>query len=197
MQKKAAFPCHLKATVPCGRIYGVDALRLANINTDAAIAKAETLPADDRRADTMLSIAREIAGKQPERAQQLIAEVKGSNKTGIPELQLELISAKASVAAAQAKNDETRELLQQGFALATPIITEPQKSGGVSFVPGLGQLVQLGMQNDPDSTIIFVQSLPASWLKANLLLGAAADLIMPPRPPISSRTPPHSDKSNF
>src|SRR5881275_2152851 len=22
MQKKAAFPCHLKATVPCGRIYG-------------------------------------------------------------------------------------------------------------------------------------------------------------------------------
>src|SRR5213082_2112587 len=24
MQKKAAFPCHLKATVPCGRIYGFD-----------------------------------------------------------------------------------------------------------------------------------------------------------------------------
>src|SRR5947199_2401976 len=22
MQKKAAFPCHLKATVPCGRVYG-------------------------------------------------------------------------------------------------------------------------------------------------------------------------------
>ena len=102
----------------------MDALRLANVNPEAAIAKAERLPEGGRRADTMLSIASLIAGRWPERALELIAEVAGNNKTGMPDFQLEVISARASVAAAQDNQDETRELLQQGFALATPIITE-------------------------------------------------------------------------
>lgn len=78
--------------------------------------------------------------------------------------------------------------------MATPIILELQKRGNVSFVAGLGQLVQLGMQNDPDSTIAFVQSLPASWLKANLLLGEAAALTMPARLPLGTREPQKPDK---
>ncbi len=172
-----------------------DAVRLANINLDAAIARAKEVADDDRRADTMLFIAGEIADKQPERAQELIADVEGSNKTGIPELQLDVISAKTSVTAAQNKKDETRELLQQGFALATPIIVELQKSGQASFVPGLGRLVQIGMQNDPDATIIFLQSVPAPWLRANLLLGAASGLIMQAQRPLGSAGTQESAKS--
>ena len=163
-----------------------DATRLAQINSEAAVAKADQLPKDDRRADTKLEIARQIAGNDAVRAQGLIAEVEGENKTGIPELQLDVISAKASVAASLGRKDETRELLQQGFGLATPIIVELQKSGNVSFVPGLGQLVQLGMQNDPDSTITFIQSVPAPWMKANLLLGAASALTIHARLPAGS-----------
>jgi hypothetical protein len=175
---------------------GADALRLATVDTDAAVAKAEALPASDRRADTILSIAREIADKQPDRAQELIAQVERSNEAGIPELQLDVISAKASIASAKDKKDETRELLQQGFGLATPIILELQKSGDVFFVPGLGRLVQTGMQNDQDSTIPFVQTLPASGLKANLLLVIAMDLTMLPRGPKNSQQAPRPEKSN-
>lgn len=174
----------------------MDAVRLASIDPEAAIAKVEQLPEGDRRADTILQMARDLAGKQPERAQELIAEVEGSNKPRIPELQLDVISAKASIAEAQDKKDEVRELLQQGFTLATPIITELQKSGGASFVPGLGQLVQTGMQNDPDSTLTFLQSLPPSWLKANLLLGAASALTMRTRLPIGSKDLQKPEKLN-
>jgi hypothetical protein len=52
------------------------------------------------------------------------------------------------------------------------------------------------MQNDPDSTTTFVQSLPASLLKANLLLGAASALTMKTRLPIGSRELPKPEKSN-
>lgn len=173
-----------------------EAMRLANINPEAAIAKAKQLPEGDTRADTMLQMARDLAGKRSERAQELIAEVESSNKSDIPELQLDVISAKAFIAAAQDKKDEVRELLQQGFTLANPIITELQKSGGASFVPGLGQLVQIGMQNDPDLTLTFLQSLPASWLKANLLLGAASALTMRTRLPIGSKDLRKPEKSN-
>lgn len=174
----------------------MDAVRLANINPEPAIARAEQLPEGERRADTILSIASNIAGKQPERAQELIAEVEGSNRTDIPELQLDVVSVKAAVAAGQDKKDETRELLQQGFALATPIIVKLEESGNVPFVPGLGQLVQIGMQNDPDSTITFLQSVPRSWLKANLLLGAASALTMKTHLPIGSRELQKPLKSN-
>lgn len=184
---------HLHPPDPNAEI-GTDAMRMVSFNLDAAIAKAKEVPDDARRADTMLSIAREIAGSQPARAQELIAEVEDGNKTDIPELQLDVISAKASLAAAQGKKDEIRELLQQGFALALPIITELQKNGNVFFIPGLPQLIQLGMRNDADSAITFVQSVPASWLKADLLLGAAWPLTMPARLPLGSLEPQKPDK---
>lgn len=174
----------------------MDAMRLASSNPDAAIAKAEQLPEGERRTYTILSIASNIAGKQPERAQEIIAEIEGSNKTDIPELQLDEVSVKAALAAGQDKKDETRELLQQGFSLATAIMVKQQKSGNASFVPGLGQLVQIGMQNDPDSTLTFLQSLPASGLKANLLLGAASALTMKTRLPIGSRVLQKPEKLN-
>ena len=174
----------------------MEAMSLVNTNPEASIAKAEQLQEGERRADTILSIASNIAGKQPERAQELIAEVEGTNRTEFPELQLDVVSVKAAVAAGQDKKDETRELLQQGFALAAPIIAERQKSGNAPFVPGLGQLVQIGMQNDPDSTITFLQSVPGSWLKANLLLGAASALTMKTHLPIGSRELQKPQKSN-
>lgn len=168
----------------------MDALRLANINPEAAIAKAEELPRGEKRAETMLDIARALAQDHPERAQELIAQVEGGSKTDIPELQIDVISAEASVAAAQDKKDEVRELLQQGFALAVPIITELRKRGDVSFLPGLPQLVQIGMKNDPDSTITFVQGVPASWMKANLLMAVAGALDRQGRPrPTGPRQP--------
>ena len=114
----------------------------------------------------------------------------------MPDFLLLVISARASLAAAQDKQDELRELLQEGFALATPIITDLQANGRDAFVPGLAPLVQIGMQNDPDSTTTFVQSLPASLLKANLLLGAASALTMKIRLPIGSRELPKPEKSN-
>lgn len=174
----------------------MDAMRLANINPEAAIEKAEQLPEGDRQADTILQVARQIAGKQTERAQELIAEVEGSNKPDIPELQLDVISAKVAVAAAQDKKDEIRELLRQGFAQANLILMKSQKSGGAPFVPGLGQLVQIGMQNDPDTAVTFLQSVPASGLKANLLLGAASALTMKIRLPIGSRVLQKPEKQN-
>jgi len=59
-------------------------------------------------------------------------------------------------------------------------------SDGNSKIWGLGQLVQIGMQNDPDSTIAFLPGIPASWLKADLLLGAASATIMQARLPLGS-----------
>lgn len=173
-----------------------EAMRLAGSNPDAAIAKAEQLPEGERRAYATLSVASNIAGKQPERAQELIAEIEGTNKTDVPEMQLDVVSVKVAVAAGRDKRDETRELLQQGFALATAILVQQQKSGNASFVPGLGQLVQIGMQNDPDSTITFLNSLPASGMKANLLLGAASALTMKIRLPIGSKVIQKPEKLN-
>ena len=175
----------------------MDAVRLTNINLEAAIAKAEQLPQGARRADTILEIAREIARNQPDRASELIAEVEGSNEQGIPELQLDVISVKTSVAAAQDKKDEIGNLLHQGFDLANAIIAKSRKSEDFSFLPGIGQLVQIGMQSDADSTITFVESVPASWLKANLLLAVAGALDKQGQKPINPSGPQKSEKSNL
>jgi hypothetical protein len=48
-------------------------------------------------------------------------------------------------------------------------------------------LVQVGMQNDPELTTSFIDSLPASYLKAHILLGAASALSMGRRLPLSNR----------
>jgi hypothetical protein len=173
----------------------MDAVRLSLINPEMAIAKAEQLPDDDKRTSTMLEVARRIAGDYPERAAELIAESQRGNKPTNDEMYVNLISAQAFVAAAQNKRrDELDELLQHGFESANRVILEQQRTGGVHFVPCLICLVQIGIQNDPDLTITFIQSLSPPYLKANLLLSAASALSMGRRVPLRFRPQQRAEK---
>jgi hypothetical protein len=153
-----------------------DALIFSHINPEVAIAKAEQLPDDDKRARTMLEVARTIAADYPERAAELIVEIQRRNNPIDDELQLNLISVQASVAAAQKKKNELHQLLQRGFEAANHIILEQQRTDTLHFVDGVASLVQIGIQNDPNLTISFLQSLSPSDTKAALLLEAALAL---------------------
>ena len=164
----------------------MDAVRLSRINAEAAIAKAEQLPKDANRASTILEVARNISGDNPERAAELIAEAQEGEKGPSEEFQLDLISARAHVAASQGQRNELRELLLRGFDSANRIILKQQQVERLYFVGALGGLVQIGIQNEPDLTVAFVQNLPASPLKAQLLFGAASALNMPGRLPLGS-----------
>lgn len=172
----------------------LDALRFSHINAEAAIKKAEQLPDDDKRTSTLLEVARGIAGDYPDRATKLIAESQSANKPTDDQLQLNLISAQAFVAAAESKKDDLDELLQRGFESANHILLEQQSTGGMQMVAGLAPLVQIGMQNDPDLTMTFIESLSPSYLKAELLLGAASALSMGQRLPLSSRPQQRMEK---
>lgn len=164
-----------------------DALRLSYRNPDAAIAKARQLPEGDMRVATLLDVARGIAGDHSEQAAQLIAEAQPPGKTADDALQLNIIAAQVSVAAAQSKTTELRELLQRGFDLANRVIWRSQGKSNSGY-PGLVPLVQIGVQNEPDMTVNFIQGLPAApFLRANLLLGAAAAVGMSTRLPLSLR----------
>lgn len=164
----------------------LDALRLSRIDPDAAITKAKQLPDGDKRASTMLEVARGIAGDYPARAADLIAEVQDGIKSGDDESALNLISAQAFVAVAQDKKDELHDLLQRGFDLANRVILYRQGSSGSPFAAGLGPLTQIGMQNDPELTTAFIEALPPSYVKAELLLGAASALDLRSRLPLRS-----------
>jgi hypothetical protein len=172
----------------------MDALHLSHINPEAAIAKAERLPHDDKRASTMLEVACGIAGDYPERARELVAEAQSENKPIDDQLSLNLIAAQAFVAAAQNKKDELHELLERGFKSAHRIILQQQKTGDIQFVAGLVPLVQIGMQNDPDLTIAFIESLSPSYLKAQLLGAGASALSLRMRLPPSSRPQQRAEK---
>jgi hypothetical protein len=156
----------------------MDAVSLSYSNAEAAIAKVELLPDDDKRASAMLEVARVVAGDHPERAAELIVETQRKNQSSDEEIHFNLISAQASIAASQNKQAVLHDLLQRGFESANRILLEQQRTGEIHFFAGLGPLVQLGMQNDPDLTINFIISLPASYLKAEVLLGAASALSM-------------------
>jgi hypothetical protein len=163
----------------------MDAVGLSRRNPEAAIAKAEQMP-DDERARTMLEVARGMAGDHPERAAELIAETQSKNPPTDDGMQFNSISAQASVAAAQNKKDELHELLQRGFASANRIVLEQQRSDDIHFFPGLGLMIQIGIQNDSDLTIAFMESLPTSYVKAEAFLIAASALNMGRRLPFSS-----------
>lgn len=150
-----------------------DALIFSHIDPEIAIAKAEQLRDDDKRASTMLEVARTIAADYPERAAELIVKIQRRNKPIDDELQLNLISAQASVTAVQDKKNELHELLQRGLEAANHIILEQQRTGTLHFFDGVASLVQIGIQNDPNLTISFLQSLSPSDTKAALLLEAA------------------------
>jgi hypothetical protein len=164
----------------------MDAFRLSHVNPEAAIAKAEQLP-DDKRASTLLEVARTISGDQPERAAELITEAQRGNEPADDEKHLDSIVAQAFVAAAQNKKDELDELLKRGFELASREVLEQQRIGSHRFPPDVGTLVQIGIQNDPELTIAFIENLSATGLKAGLLLQAASTLSMGRRLPLSSR----------
>jgi len=149
----------------------------------------ETLPDDGKRAATTLEVARGVAGNHPEQAAQLIDRTQGTMGSEDQGKQLNLISAQVSVAAAQNQQEEVRRLLQRGFALAGPLISESQAPLVLSFASGLMPMVQIGAQNDPDLTIAFLQSLPPLRIKAELLLAAATAMQMPVKLPIGSRKP--------
>ena len=156
-----------------------DAMHLVHLNADAAVAKAQELPPGPQRASTLLQIAREIAGDHPEQAATLIAQARGEQANDAN--QLNVISAEAYVVAAERNNTALHDLLQQGFALASR--TPAEEPGGF---PTAGSLVQIGIQNEPDMTIAFLQSLPASYAKAHLLMEAASALNLRRPLPFSS-----------
>jgi hypothetical protein len=165
----------------------MDAVGLSHSNAEVAIAKMQQLPDDDKRASAMLEVARGVAGDHPERAAELIAETQPKTQPTDDELHFNLISAQASVAASQNKQAVLHNLLQRGFESANHILVEQQRTGEIHFFPGLGPLVQVGMQNEPELTTSFIDSLPASYLKADVLLGAASALGMERRLPLSNR----------
>ena len=164
----------------------MDAIDLPRRNPEAAIAKAEQMP-DDERAGTMLEVARGMAGDHPEQAAVLVAETQSKNPPIDDEMQFSSISAQASVAAAENKKDELHELLRRGFAYANSILFEQQRSDDIHFFPGLGLMIQIGIQFDSDLTTAFMESLPASHLQAEAFLMAASALNMGRRLPFSSR----------
>ena len=135
----------------------------------------------------MLEVARGVAGDHPERAAELIAETQSKNQLADDEMHFNLISAQASVAASQNKRAVLHDLLQRGFESANHILVEQQRTGEIHFFTGLGPMVQIGMQNEPELTASFIDSLPASYLKANVLLGAASALSLGRRLPLSKR----------
>jgi hypothetical protein len=165
----------------------MDAIALSRSSPEAAIAKVQELPDDDWRTSTMLEVARGVAGDRPERAAELIAETQHNNQPTDDEMHFNLISAQASVAGSQNKQAVLRDLLQRGFESANHILLEQQRTGEIHFFAGLGPLIQVGMQNDPELTTSFIDSLPASYLKAHILLGAASALSMGRRLPLSNR----------
>jgi len=161
-----------------------DAIRLSHMNPDVAIAKAEQLPSGPERTKTLLEVARNIAGDHPEQAKTLIAEATSGGQAE-DETQVSVLSARAFVAAAQGNQSELHDLLQQGLQMASQHVSGPERN----FVGGT--LVQIGIQNEPDLTVAFLQSLPASHLKAQLLLEAASALNMRSKLPLSSRPQPN------
>ncbi|HVH85412.1 MAG TPA: hypothetical protein VM912_01720 [Terriglobales bacterium] len=167
-----------------------EAMHFSHLNADVAIAKAKQLPAGPERASTLLQVARDIAGDHPEQAASLIAEASGGTQGSDDATQLNVISAEAYVAAAEQNTSVLHELLQQGFALANRIaLAEPR---GVSEA----SLVQIGIQYEPDLAMAFLNGLPPSYMKAQLLMEAASSLNLRRRLPLSSGAQPNAAKAN-
>ena len=161
-----------------------DAVHLSLTNPAEAIAIAAQLP-DDTRTMALLQVARIVSRNDPERAAAVIAEVRQDNKSMDEETSLDVISAQAFVAAGQNNQSALRNSVRQGFASANHILLQHQGTGGNNVsIPALTPLVYIGMEKDPDFTISFVEGLPPSRLKAELLLDAALA--------VSRTGPPHS-----
>jgi len=88
-----------------------DALIFSHINPEVAIAKADSCQMTNKRASTMLEVARTIAGDYPERAASLIVEMQRRNKPIDDELQLNLISARPLSPLRKTRRTNCHELL--------------------------------------------------------------------------------------
>jgi hypothetical protein len=173
-----------------------DAVRLAPTNAAEAIAKAEQLP-DDMRTSALLQVARSVSRYDPERAAGVIAEVQQEKKSMDEETFVDLISAQAFVAAAQNDQSGLRDALRQGFASANRLLLEQQRTGGNYFsLQALRPLVHIGMEKDPDFTMSFVDGLPPSGLKAELLLVVASALSTSRPPHIGAQAQKTAEKPN-
>jgi hypothetical protein len=174
-----------------------DAVGLSFSNPTEAIAMAEQLP-DDTRTIALLQVARMVSRYDPTRAAAVIAEVQQESKPPINEMTLvDIISAQAFVAAGQNNQSALHDLLRQGFAAANHMLLEEEgtRRNYVS-VPALSPLVQIAMENDPDFTIPFVEGLPASRVKAEVLLDAAHALGTQGSPHIGAPPPQSAEKPN-
>src|SRR5215469_2879425 len=171
----------------------MDAVGLSHTNLAEAISRAEALP-DELRTRALLQIARGTASSNPERAAALIDEIQQESKPVDEETPLDFLSARASVAAAQNNDRALRELLEQGFALANRVILEQQRTGQIRFV--MLTLVYIGTRNDPDLTIPFVESLPPSQLKVDVLLAAASALVAKTHTTLASTPQQAAQKPN-
>jgi hypothetical protein len=153
-----------------------DAVQLSHTNPAEAIALAEQL-SGGLRTTALLQVARSISRYDPERAAGVIAEVQQDNKTMDDGTSVDLTSAQAFVAAGQNNQRALHDALQQGFAAANRFLLEQQRTGGKYFsIPALSPLVHIGIEKDADFTMSFVDGLPPSGLKAELLLVAALAL---------------------
>ncbi len=161
------------------------AVRQSYTNSDRAVNTVESLADDEKRVDTALDVARNIAGAHPEQATHLINESRHSDAGQDNQKQLNIISAQITVAAARNQQEELRQLLQHGFEAAASLVEQSTTSSAPS-IPGLAPMIQIGIQNDPDLTVNFLNGLPPTRLKAELLLGAVEALQMPVKLPIGS-----------
>ncbi len=175
-----------------------DAVRLSISNPTEAIAIAEQLP-DDTRTIALLQVARTVSRYDPARAAKVIAEVQQESTSSTDEETLvDIVSAQAFVAAAQNNRGGLREYLRQGFASANHMLLEQQgtRRNYVS-IPALTPLVHIGMESDPDFTVPFVEGLPASRVKAEVLLDAAHALGTRGSPHIGAPPQQTAEKPNL
>ena len=154
-----------------------EAVRLSLSNPAEAIATAQQLP-DDTRTITLLQVARMVSRYDPARAAAVIAEVQQESKPPMDEQTLvDIISAQAFVAAGQDNQSALHDSLRHGFATADHMLLEWQAARrNYVSIPALTPLVHIGMERDPDFTIPFVEGLPTSRVKAEVLLDAASAL---------------------
>jgi hypothetical protein len=190
-----ALPAEQGQTAGANEMYQ-DAVRLSLSNPADAIAKAEQLP-DDTRAIALLQVARMVSRYDPARAAAVIAEVQQDNASMDEGTLVDIISAQAFVAAGQNNQSALHDSLRQGFAAANHMLLEEQGTPrNYVSVPALSPLVHIGMENDPDFTIPFVEGLPASRVKAEVLLDAAHALGTRGSPHIGAPPQQSAEKPN-
>jgi len=154
---------------------------------------------DDTRTIALLQVARMVSRYDPARAAAVIAEVQQENKPPMDEGTLvDIISAQAFVAAGQDNQGALHDLLRQGFASANHMLLERQETRrNYVSIPALTPLVHIGMEKDPDFTIPFVEGLPASRVKAEVLLDAAHALGTRGAPHIGTPPQQSAEKPNL